>query len=136
MSFQVLVNVDVPNIEAAIRFYTAALPLRVGRNLGDDFVELVGTTSPIYLLLKHAGTAPSPLVASTRDYVRHWTPVHLDFVVDDIERATARALSAGARLEDPISAHAYGKLAMFSDPFGHGFCLLQFTGRGYDAIAT
>jgi hypothetical protein len=24
---------------------------------------------------------------------------------------------------------------MFSDPFGNGFCLIEFTGRGYDAIA-
>ena len=23
-----------------------------------------------------------------------------------------------------------------SDPFGNGFCFLQFTGRGYDEIAT
>jgi hypothetical protein len=23
-----------------------------------------------------------------------------------------------------------------ADPFGHGFCLIQFTERGYDAIAT
>jgi len=23
---------------------------------------------------------------------------------------------------------------MMSDPFGHGFCLLQFTGAGYDAV--
>jgi hypothetical protein len=27
------------------------------------------------------------------------------------------------------------RLALLADPFGNGFCLLQFTGRGYDAIA-
>jgi predicted enzyme related to lactoylglutathione lyase len=62
--------------------------------------------------------------------------VHLDFVVDDIEAAVARARAAGAIEEDPITEHAYGRLAMFADPFGNGFCLLQFTGNGYDAIAT
>ena len=30
----------------------------------------------------------------------------------------------------------YGKLAMFADPFGHGFCLIEFNAEGYDAIAT
>ena len=29
---------------------------------------------------------------------------------------------------------AYGRLAMFADPFGHGFCLIQFNERGYDAL--
>ena len=27
------------------------------------------------------------------------------------------------------------KATRFADPFGNGFCLLQFTGRGYDEIA-
>lgn len=26
--------------------------------------------------------------------------------------------------------------ALFVDPFGHGFCLIEFTGRGYDEIAS
>jgi hypothetical protein len=25
---------------------------------------------------------------------------------------------------------------MFADPFGHGFCLIAFNERGYDAIAS
>jgi predicted enzyme related to lactoylglutathione lyase len=69
-----------------------------------------------------------------RDYKRHWTPVHLDFVVRDIRAAVERALAAGATLEVNVKAHAYGELAMLADPWGNGFCLLQFTGRGYDEI--
>jgi hypothetical protein len=42
--------------------------------------------------------------------------VHLDFVV-------------------PVQTHAWGRIALLADPFGNGFCLLQFTGRGYDEIA-
>ena len=30
----------------------------------------------------------------------------------------------------------WGKLALMADPFGHGFCLVQFLNRGYDEIAT
>ncbi|RYZ64266.1 MAG: hypothetical protein EOP08_09335 [Proteobacteria bacterium] len=61
--------------------------------------------------------------------------MHLDVVVDDIDEAVARVLAAGATAERPATEHAYGKLALFADPFGHGFCLLQLTGRGYDEIA-
>ena len=61
--------------------------------------------------------------------------MHLDFVVDDIEAATARAVAAGAVLEVPVATHAWGKLAVMADPFGHGFCFVQFVGRGYDEAA-
>jgi predicted enzyme related to lactoylglutathione lyase len=70
-----------------------------------------------------------------RDYQRHWTPVHLDFVVGDIRAAVKRAQAAGAVLERDVATHAYGLLALLADPWGNGFCLLQFTGRGYDEIA-
>jgi uncharacterized glyoxalase superfamily protein PhnB len=56
-------------------------------------------------------------------------------VVDEIEPAVARAISAGAQLEKPIATHQWGKLALMADPFGHGFCFVQFLGRGYDEIA-
>jgi hypothetical protein len=32
--------------------------------------------------------------------------------------------------------NTWGKIAMLADPFGHGVCLIQFVGRGYDEIAT
>jgi uncharacterized glyoxalase superfamily protein PhnB len=61
--------------------------------------------------------------------------VHLDFVVEDLEAAVQRALTAGAKLEAAISTSKWGKLALMADPFGHGFCFLQFLGGGYDEIA-
>jgi lactoylglutathione lyase len=130
-----LINIDVPDIAAAEAFYTAAWGLRVRRRLGEDFVELVGTDAPIYLLLKKAGTSIGPAGGDERRYERHWTPIHPDLVVDDIDSATARALAAGARQEGETCDAAYGKLAMFADPFGHGFCLIEFNAEGYDAIA-
>jgi lactoylglutathione lyase len=62
--------------------------------------------------------------------------VHLDVAVADLDAAVARAESAGARREGDISEHTWGRLALLSDPFGHGFCLLQFKERGYDDIAS
>jgi predicted enzyme related to lactoylglutathione lyase len=61
--------------------------------------------------------------------------VHLDFVVTDLEQAVQRAQAAGAAVESGIAKAKWGRIAMLADPFGNGFCLLQFTGRGYDAIA-
>jgi predicted enzyme related to lactoylglutathione lyase len=95
----------------------------------------VGASSPIYLLPKAAGTPVSSRAQEKRHYGRHWTAVHLDFVVDDIEAAVERATAAGASIEQPPQQHAYGRLALLADPFGNAFCLVQFTGRGYDEIA-
>jgi predicted enzyme related to lactoylglutathione lyase len=84
--------------------------------------------------LKSAGSEPFAGAGQLRDYARHWTPLHLDLVVSDLDAAITRALSAGAVLEEPPSHHRYGRLALLHDPFGHGFCLLQFTGKGYDEL--
>ncbi|MFH0341660.1 MAG: VOC family protein [Chromatiales bacterium] len=64
----------------------------------------------------------SPWASSFRRYRRHWTPVHLDFVVDDVWAAVQRALNAGAKLEGEVQCHPWGYLGTMSDPFGHGFC--------------
>lgn len=131
-----LVNIDVDDLAAAERFYASAFGLRAGRRLGDAGVEMLGAAAPIWLLAKPAGTLPSPASTDVRRYGRHWTPVHLDFVVEAIDAAVAAAIAAGARLESPIATHEWGRLALMADPFGHGFCFVQFLGRGYDEIAT
>jgi predicted enzyme related to lactoylglutathione lyase len=133
---KLLVNVDVDDLERATRFYTEAFQLTVGRRFGPFAVELLGAEAPIYLLRKKPGTPPFEGAPPVRTYDRHWTPVHMDFAVDDIETAVARAEAAGARLDGPIRNSGFGRMALMADPFGHGFCLLQFTGRGYDEVAT
>lgn len=129
-----LVNIDVEDLERATRFYCDALGLRIGRRF-DGWLELIGASSPIYLLSKPAGSRASAESDQLRHYGRHWTPVHLDFVVPDIDAALARAKAAGASVEQEPRSHAYGRLALLADPFGNGFCLLEFSGRGYDEIA-
>jgi uncharacterized glyoxalase superfamily protein PhnB len=132
---ELLVNNDVDDNARGTQFYVDGLGLQVGRRFGDGAVELLGGSSKIYLLKKAAGTVGAP--GATRAYGRHWTPVHLDLVVEgDLEAAVERARAAGAVVEQPIESHAWGRIAMLADPFGHGICLLQFSARGYDAIAT
>ncbi|AKP92092.1 GNAT family N-acetyltransferase [Achromobacter ruhlandii] len=132
---RILVNIDVPDLEAAIDFYGRAFGLTLHRRLGPGAAEMLGASAPIYLLQKAAGTPAAGAVRQPRDYARHWTPVHLDVVVDDVDDAVAQAVAAGARLEDPAASHDWGRIAHLSDPFGHGICIMQFLGRGYDALA-
>jgi predicted enzyme related to lactoylglutathione lyase len=131
-AMSLLINIDVPDAEAATRFYTEAFGLTVGRRFGKDFVELLGWEAPVYLLAKYAGTVGAG--GDLRRYERHWTPFHLDVVVDDVDAAVERAVAAGATLEAPAKDAPYGRIAMLADPFGHGFCLLQFSAKGYDAL--
>jgi len=132
---QVIVNSDVDDLDKAIQFYTTALDLRLNRRLFDSSVaEMVGPTATIHLLLKPAGTAPFDSSGVTRHYQRHWTPVHLDFAVEDISGTVDRAVAAGAVLHGQIATYIWGHLATLSDPFGHGFCLIQFIDTGYDAV--
>lgn len=131
-----LINIDVPDLAAGERFYTAALGLTVGRRFDDDIVELTGSDAPIYLIRKHAGSSIGPEAGDFRRYNRHWTPVHPDFSVEDLDTAAARAIAAGAMQEGETLDLPYGRQAMFADPFGHGFCLIEFNDEGYDAVAT
>ena len=130
-----IVNLDVDDLEKAVRFCGSAFGLRVGRRFGAFGIEMLGSSTPIHLLVKSPGTPVSDTTSQRRSYERHWTPVHLDFVVDEIEPAVQRAVLAGARLKQPVVTYKWGKLALLADPFGHGFCLIQFLGRGYDEIA-
>lgn len=135
MNLQLLINIDVPDLETAARFYEQALGLRVKRRLFEGTVaELEGAPVPLYLLQKDAATRALPRGTAVRDYARHWTPVHLDFVVEQLEPAVERVLAAGAIPETGPTDFAWGRQATFSDPFGHGICLVQWLGRGYGEV--
>ena len=130
----VLINIDVNDLAKGIAFYEKALGLRVGRRFAFG-VELLGASSVLCLLVKDEGTQASPMTADLRRYRRHWTPVHLDVVVDDVGEAVGHALQAGATLEGGMRAYSWGQIATMADPFGHGICFIQFLNRGYDEIA-
>jgi predicted enzyme related to lactoylglutathione lyase len=130
-----LVNIDVPDIQSAVSFYRDGLGLRFARFITDQVAELFFHDVAVYLLEKEEFSAASSSNSVHRTYERHWTPIHLDFTVDNVERATDRAARFGATIEKPITTHAWGKIAVLADPFGNGFCLIEFIGRGYDELA-
>lgn len=126
-----IVNIDVPELQCAIDFYCAALGLQLSRVLDDDVAELAGATSMVYLLESPSGSDATHGAAPPRSYSRHWTPVHIDFVVDDVEAAARRAIAAGAMQESELVEWRGSKCVTFSDPFGHGFCVIEFEGETY-----
>jgi predicted enzyme related to lactoylglutathione lyase len=134
---RILLNIDVDDLEKAIEFYRTGLGLALKRRLFDGTVaEMAGATSAVYLLKKAPGSRASAEVSALRDYRRHWTPIHLDVAVDDLPAAVQRAQGAGAIAESEMQTYPWGRIAFMSDPFGHGFCLLEFSGQGYDAVTT
>ena len=129
-----LVNIDVDDLEKAIDFYERGLGLSLSRCLFESTVaEMSGATSRIYLVQQPAGSNATE-AGSRRNYARHWTPVHIDYEVDDVVAARERAIKAGAKPEGDISTAKWGRLARMSDPFGHGFCLVEFSEEGYAAV--
>jgi predicted enzyme related to lactoylglutathione lyase len=128
----VIINVDVPALAPAIAFYTAALGLTHSRTLDDDVAELIGASATLYLLQKDSGTVAVQSPAVERNYGRHWTPVHFDLVVPDVDAAAARAIAAGARRETGHIDWRGSRCVSFGDPFGHGFCFIQFEHGTYD----
>jgi predicted enzyme related to lactoylglutathione lyase len=127
---KVIINIDVPDLDKGIEFYTRALGVTHTRTLDDDVAELTGASATLYLLQKSEGTPAVKQPPIARAYERHWTPVHFDLVVEDVDAAAQRALAAGARRETGHIDWRGSRCLSFSDPFGHGFCFIQFADNG------
>ena len=118
------VSIDVPDLTAGISFYSDALGFVESSRPVDIYVVLTCGDAEIGLLEKAPGTDPAPGCSDRRRYERHWTPVHIDFYVDDFEAAVQRAQAAGATCEQRFDAGDHPPAAFMSDPFGNGFCLI------------
>ena len=118
------ISIDVPDLDSAVSFYTRGLGFREARKSGSDMVILDAGKIKVYLLQRDANSASTKFDTPPRKYDRHWTPIHLDFDVVDIEKATQMVVAAGGVHEGGESGD-WGSIAYCSDPFGHGFCLIQ-----------
>ena len=115
------------------------VPLHAGRALaaaipGARWIELEGANLPVFLLAGRQPVAELGTRRQARDYGRHWTPVHLDFIVPDLDAMVARLAQRGGTLDRAVERPDYGRIAYMADPFGNGFDLIEFSGPGYDAV--
>ena len=129
---QLLLNIDVGDVTRAITFYRDALGLSHARTLfGGSVAEMLGAGCRIYLIERATYEPATESGDALRTYDRHWTPVHPDFVVANIDQALTQAMTAGAIAETPVRTFDWGRLVTLSDPFGNGFCLIEFPGEPY-----
>lgn len=91
------VSIDVPDLEAGLRFY------------GEVFGKSSSTG------------------ADKRRYERHWTPIHLDLHVADFDAALDKVRARGGAIENEYRTHGPRPAAFCSDPFGNGFCVIGET---------
>jgi predicted enzyme related to lactoylglutathione lyase len=127
--------IEVTDLARGIEFYCSGIGLTLRRQLSRTWVELEGANLPIFLLADRAAMADLGTRTVPRSYERHWTPVHLDFIVPDMDEGVARLIALGASLDRDIKLCEYGRIANMADPFGNGFDLIEFSGSGYDAVS-
>jgi predicted enzyme related to lactoylglutathione lyase len=119
------ISIDVPNLADGVDFYSSAFGFVKTAEPIPGVAVLSAPDAEIVLLEKSAGSQASTRADDKRRYERHWTPVHIDVHADDFAGALARALVAGATQEQVFENPKHGSVAFCSDPFGHGFCIIQ-----------
>jgi catechol 2,3-dioxygenase-like lactoylglutathione lyase family enzyme len=127
MSMKYSVSIDVPQLEEGLRFYRDALGLSEVARPVPTYAVLQCGDAQIGLFEKPAGSKPAKGSDDVRRYERHWTPVHIDFHVDDFEAFLAKAVTAGAKCEQKFEVTGRPPIAFCSDPFGNGFCVVGMT---------
>jgi predicted enzyme related to lactoylglutathione lyase len=133
----VYISVDVPDLEKGIAFYRDGLGFEFRRYMSEHTVaEMQGAGVTLSLLETAEGSQAVAGKNLERHFAGdHWTPVHFDILVDNLEAAQKKAEQAGAHPAKPAWHDPYGKIVTMRDPFGHGFCLIEMHETGYDSIA-
>jgi predicted enzyme related to lactoylglutathione lyase len=79
------------------------------------YVILKCGDAEIGIIEKRAGTSSAKGADDVRRYERHWTPVHVDFHVDDFDGVLARAVNAGAIFEQEFHVEGRSPIAFCCD---------------------
>ena len=113
--------IDVNDVDRAVEFYGRGLRLEIPQHEKEWAKAALGEQVFWFMRIN-----PGPSGAISRDYRRHWTPIHLDFHVDNIDEVVKRALAAGGNLDREIQRNPDGgAIANLSDPSGNGIDLVQ-----------
>lgn len=120
---KVSICIDVSEIKQATKFYSTALECEVIEEKQQS-TELSAENTTIHLLEKEENSNPLINNSALRTFKRHWTPVHLDFSVTDIDKTLSLINKFGGQIEDKEEGE-WGVAAFCSDPFGNGFCIIK-----------
>lgn len=117
-------TIDVPDLDAGLAFYGGVFGWAEVARPVPNYAILNADGQRLGLMGREAGSRPTPEDGPVRDYARHWTPVHLDIEVEDVDATVAAVERLGGRFETRHGAPGWREVAFCADPFGHGFCLL------------
>ena len=120
---KVSICIDVSDIKKATSFYTQVLGCRI-KTEKENSTELEVDNSTVYLVEMAENSNPLIEGSDSRRYSRHWTPVHLDFHVTEIETSISLLRKFGGKLKSRKSGD-WGTAAFCADPFGNGFCMIK-----------
>ncbi|HEX5100725.1 MAG TPA: VOC family protein [Polyangiaceae bacterium] len=122
---RVNLSIDVPDLEAGLRFYAAVFGFVETARPFPTMAVLDANNVTVCMHAKPAGTKSSLAAGfELRHYERHWTPVHLDFDVPDLDAVLAKVRAGGGTIENEFRNQGPKPVAFCSDPFGNGFCVI------------
>lgn len=118
------VSIDVPDLAAGLRFYGSVFGFVETARPFPTMAVLDANNVTVCMHQKAGGTASSAGSADARRYERHWTPVHLDLHVHDLDAVLSRVRAEGGQVERELRTQGPKPVAFCSDPFGNGFCVI------------
>jgi catechol 2,3-dioxygenase-like lactoylglutathione lyase family enzyme len=115
----------VPDYDAAVDFYVGALGFElrsdVDLGLGKRWVTVAPAGAETALLLARAVTGPQAAAVGNQTGGR----VGFFLETDDFDRDHAAMRAAGVLFEKPPRDAPYGRVAVWRDPFGNRWDLIQ-----------
>jgi predicted enzyme related to lactoylglutathione lyase len=118
------VSIDVPNLQRGLGFYGSVFGFVETARPFPTMAILDANNVTVCMHEKSEGTKSSPRGAEVRRYERHWTPVHLDLHVPDLDAVLTKVRAEGGTIENEFRTQGPKPVAFCSDPFGNGFCVI------------
>lgn len=120
---KVSICIDVADLKLGTQFYCEALGCTLEKEHASHNTLSAGGVV-IHIAEKDDGSRATPGGEGVRNYGRHWTPVHLDFDVQDVAQSVELVKRLGGVVESEKSGD-WGNAAFCADPFGNGLCLIH-----------
>jgi len=117
-------SIDVPDLARGLRFYGRVFSfVETARPFPSMAIVDAGNLT-VCMHEKPTGSASSSGTTDVRRYERHWTPVHMDLHVADLDAVLDAVRAEGGQVEQEYRSHGPKPVAFCSDPFGNGFCVI------------